>query len=56
MTVKQLKSIIQGLPDDYEVRADVDYETHLSHIETDLTVKSYEIAHECKCLFLECSD
>jgi len=37
MTVKQLKSIIAGLPPDYEVRAEVDIETS-AYVNFDITV------------------
>jgi len=53
MTVKQLKSIIAGLPPDYEVRAEVDIETS-AYANVDITIIDYEIAHDCKCLFLKC--
>jgi len=53
MTVKQLKSIIAGLPPDYEVRAEVDIETS-AYVNFDIAIIDYEIAHDCKCVFLKC--
>jgi hypothetical protein len=55
MTLKQLRAVIAGLPIDYEVRAVVKTETAF-YVDSDVKIIDYEIAHDCKCLFLKCEE
>ena len=52
MTLKQLRAVIAGLPIDYEVRCEVDVKTS-TYVNFDVEIIDYEIAHDCKCLFLK---
>lgn len=56
MIIKQLREIIAGLPDNYEVRPDVRTKFHTFYVDVDMTIHNYEICHDCKCLFLGCGD
>jgi len=55
MTLKQLRAVIAGLPIDYEVRCEVDVKTS-AYVNFDVAIIDYEIAHDCKCLFLKCKE
>lgn len=56
MTKKELLKKLEGVPDYYEVRADVDYESYTFHLITDLTIRGVIIGHNCECVFLTCTD
>jgi hypothetical protein len=52
MTLKQLKSILKDLPDDYEVLVDLDYELDYGSIVDELIIKAYNTDADFKALYL----
>jgi hypothetical protein len=56
MTVKQLKSIIEGLPGNFECEASFVIDEAEFKISDEQPIVDYNVDYESKCLRLECKE